>query len=158
MIDGLKAMSSGQQSSLCQNGAIPKQPDRTAPPADQKFYCGQGAGGDNRKRCCFSLLRLFHADLPLIPRSSANKIAQAGKKVSEGNSKPKWSPRRDLNPGPHPYQGCALPPELRGRFSLHIITHTFTLRNPLRECCKTIYATGFSQYECKCAGVQSAQK
>jgi hypothetical protein len=32
------------------------------------------------------------------------------------------SPRWDLNPWPHPYQGCALPAELRGHDACHSIT------------------------------------
>src|SRR5215204_4729170 len=29
-----------------------------------------------------------------------------------------WSPRRDLNPRPHPYQGCALPLSYLGELSI----------------------------------------
>src|ERR1700686_3992843 len=40
----------------------------------------------------------------VIPRPEANEIRTVN-----------WSPRPDSNRGPFPYQGNALPPELRGR-------------------------------------------
>ena len=33
----------------------------------------------------------------------------------------KWSRDRDLNPGPHPYHGCALPTELSRHLANYII-------------------------------------
>ena len=58
-------------------------------------------------------LRLRHAVLsrPLVAMSLYVAIALFR---SVG-----WSPRAELNRGPHPYQGCALPPELRGH-ALHL--------------------------------------
>src|SRR3990172_6993682 len=35
-------------------------------------------------------------------------------KLSHQNHQKTWSPRADSNRRPHPYQGCALPSELRG--------------------------------------------
>ena len=39
----------------------------------------------------------------------------------------KWSRDRDLNPGPHPYHGCALPTELSRHPALLSYLHYATL-------------------------------
>src|SRR5258708_19846467 len=45
----------------------------------------------------------------------AGSLPTSSKRIRNRAQKGSWSPRPDSNRGPFPYQGNALPPELRGR-------------------------------------------
>src|SRR5882672_10144726 len=64
---------------------------------------------------------LGHRSTPLLQRCCDDPLNRRGAKPAFSHTHrpggPMWSPRPDSNRGPFPYQGNALPPELRGRAS-----------------------------------------
>src|SRR5207248_4713845 len=61
--------------------------------------------------------RLDSAHLAEKERIDVRSEARFAQRRAEPREETGWSPRPDSNRGPFPYQGNALPPELRGRYS-----------------------------------------